>query len=439
MADGAVEYIIRNLQQLLFHQAHLIAHARSDVEKLEKHLQFFKAFLKDTTKKWRKSDSMQKLIRDIRDVVYEAEDIVDAFVIVAAESSYRTYFRRAFKKPVKLLTIAKKVEAVVDKIKVIKTDINFANFSIDVGDEGPAGPEAPNVKQVNVVGFNHEAEEIIGYLLEETQYFDVISITGMPGLGKTTLAAKIFCDHAIRSAFPICIWIYISQEFRKKDVFLSILKEFTKIDDNISRKSDQEEDWSKLKIAFPVSNKDGKVLITSRHDEVAQFANLHRTPHHMRLLTQDESWMLLQYEVFGALPCPPELEDLGKLIAKHCCGLPLAIVVIAGILTIKFKESDKIATEAMFPEDFEIPVWKLLRMWIAEGFVQKMSDIGLEETAEIYLQDLIDRNLLRVDKRRSDGRVKTCRIHDMLRDFCKNEAGIEKDNFLQEVKRIQKD
>ncbi|KAL0318633.1 UNVERIFIED_CONTAM: putative late blight resistance proteinR1B-16 [Sesamum angustifolium] len=64
-----------------------------------------------------------------------------------------------------------------------------------------------------------------------------------------------------------------------------------------------------------------------------------------------------------------------------------------------------------------------------------MSDIGLEETAEIYLQDLINRNLLRVDKRRSDGRVKTCRIHDMLRDFCKNEAGIEKDNFLQEVKR----
>ncbi|KAK4424613.1 putative disease resistance RPP13-like protein 3 [Sesamum alatum] len=56
----------------------------------------------------------------------------------------------------------------------------------------------------------------------------------------------------------------------------------------------------------------------------------------------------------------------------------------------------------MFPEDFEIPVWKLLRMWIAEGFIQKMSNISLEETAEIYLQDLIDRNLLRVDRRRSD-------------------------------------
>ncbi|KAK4428138.1 putative late blight resistance proteinR1B-16 [Sesamum alatum] len=238
-------------------------------------------------------------------------------------------------------------------------------------------------------------------------------------------------------------------------------------------------DWNQLQIALPESNKEGKVLITSRHVEVAQFSIQHRPPYHMRLLTQDESWLLLQYEVFGELECPPELEDLGKLIAKHCCGLPLAIVVIGGILTKKYKADNIPATEgswikvsesvsqclnedperrmkkiiglsydklplnlrdcflylAMFPEDFEIPVWKLLRMWIAEGFIQKMSNISLEETAEIYLQHLIDKNLLRVDRRRSDGRVKTCRIHDMLHDFCKNEARMEKENFLKEVKR----
>ncbi|KAL0341643.1 UNVERIFIED_CONTAM: putative disease resistance protein [Sesamum calycinum] len=89
---------------------------------------------------------------------------------------------------------------------------------------------------------------------------------------------------------------------------------------------------------------------------------------------------------------------------------------------------------AMFPEGFEIPVWKLLRMWIAEGFVQKMPNISLEETTENYLDNLIGRNLVRVEKKRLDGRVKTCRIHDMLCDFCKNEAGRERENFLQEVK-----
>ncbi|KAL0285623.1 UNVERIFIED_CONTAM: putative late blight resistance proteinR1B-16 [Sesamum calycinum] len=325
----------------------------------------------------------------------------------------------------------------------------------------------------------------------------------MPGLGKTTLARKIFNDPVIQYKFPVCIWIYISKEFTKKDIFLAILKEFTRIDENVNGKSDHElaqlvaahldrgkflivmddvwtvEDWNTLQIALPNNNKKGKVLITSRHVEVAHHVNRHRFPHHLRLLTKDESWLLLQYEVFGKPECPPELEVLGKLIAERCCGLPLAIVVIGGILVKEFSAShDMSATRnawtevfesindlnedpkrcmekiialsydklpyhlracflylGMFPEDFEMPVWKLLHMWIAEGFIQKESSINLEETAEDYLKDLINRNLLKVDKRRSDGGVKTCRIHNMLCDFCKNKAGSETENFLQEVKR----
>ncbi|KAK4428137.1 putative late blight resistance proteinR1C-3 [Sesamum alatum] len=61
--------------------------------------------------------------------------------------------------------------------------------------------------------------------------------------------------------------------------------------------------------------------------------------------------------------------------------------------------------------------------------------ISLEEIAENYLEDLIDRNLLRVDKRRSEGGVKTCRIHNMLLNFCKNEARSKRENLFQEVKR----
>ncbi|KAL2227489.1 UNVERIFIED_CONTAM: putative late blight resistance protein R1B-16 [Sesamum indicum] len=323
----------------------------------------------------------------------------------------------------------------------------------------------------------------------------------MPGLGKTTLARKIFNDPVIRYEFPVCIWIYISKEFTKKDVFLAILKEFTRIDEHMNGKSDHElaqlvaaylergkflivmddiwtvEDWYTLQIALPNNNNKGKVLITSRHVQVARHANRSRFPHDLRLLTKDESWLLLQYEVFGKPECPPELEVVGKSIAGKCCGLPLAIVVVGGILVNEFSASDDMSATrnawtkvfesiddlnedpkrcieriialsydklpyhlracflylGMFPEDFEIPIWKLLGMWIAEGFIQKESSINLEETAENYLKDLIGRNLLKVDKRRSDGGVKTCRIHNMLRDFCKNRAGSETENFLQEV------
>ncbi|KAK4428142.1 putative late blight resistance proteinR1C-3 [Sesamum alatum] len=501
MADAAVDFLLENLHNLQIYHSHLINKAKHRFEKLESNLRLFKAFLKDSVKKRREDEGLRDLASEIRDVVYEAEDIIDALVTQAADSNTRSYFRRAFDTKVKFLNVVKDMETI--GAKVIEAYGN--NTWIDFADsDGDGGPEESEVPRDNELDFEDGAKELIEYLLEETQYLDVISIIGMPSLGKTTLAKKIFHNQAIQYGFTVCIWVYVSQEFTKKGVFLAILKELTTIDENMYRKSDQElaelvathlerqkffivmddvrtvDDWNKLQIALPKSNNDGKVLITSRHVEVAQFANRDRLPHHLHPLTQDESWSRLQYEVFGKAGCPPELEVIGKLIAQQCCRIPLAIALIGGILGKTFKASNdmKATTSAwtevfesvnahlnedserrmekiirlshdklpynlrscflylaMFPEDFEIPVWKLIRMWIAQVFIQKRPGISLEETAENYLQDLIRRNLLRVDKMRSDNEVKTCRIHHMLRKFCKKEARSERENFLQEVKR----
>ena len=50
----------------------------------------------------------------------------------------------------------------------------------------------------------------------------------------------------------------------------------------------------------------------------------------------------------------------------------------------------------------------------------------MEDIAEDYLEELIDRSLIQVAKRRLDGGVKTCRIHDLLRDLCISESAEEK-------------
>ncbi|KAK4438509.1 putative late blight resistance proteinR1A-10 [Sesamum alatum] len=490
MADAAVEFLLDNLQQLLIYHAHLIRDARHQVEKMENDLRLFKAFLRDSTKKRRKDESLRELVRQIRDVVYEAEDIIDTFVTQAADSESTSYFSQAFNRPAELDGIVKhmeKVSAMVKEIYGDKTRIDFA--SLNIGDGWPdEESELPMTKKENVVGFEDEAENLIGYLTEETQQLDVISIIGMPGLGKTTLAGKIFSDPVIEYEFPNRIWVCVSQEFTAKDIFLAILREFTRLDEDMYHKSDQELarlvasylesvkflivmddvwtawDWEKLEIALPKSNKMGKVLITSRHVEVGLYANKNRVPHRLRFMTQEESWLLLQLEVFGKPRCPPELEVLGKLIVNQCGGLPLPIVVIGGILVKKFSASHDMAARrnawtkvsnsvstylnedpqrrmekiialsydklpyhlkacflylGIFPEDFEIPVSELILMWIAEGFIERKSGVTLEEIAENYLEDLVNRNLVSVNKRRLDGRIKTCHIHDMMRDFCK--------------------
>ncbi|KAH6825781.1 hypothetical protein C2S53_018477 [Perilla frutescens var. hirtella] len=504
MADAAVGFLLENLKQLLIHHSNLIKGAKDQVEKLENDLRLFKAFLKDAPKQWRHDANLRQLVRRIRDVVYEAEDVIDAYVTQAAEARNRNYFVRALKGPPKITAIAGKVKTVLSKIDDLHSDksriIDFSNLKVD--DAGPEENEAPEVRETDVVGFEDEAERLKGYLTEESEKLDVVSIVGMPGLGKTTLAGKIFRDPAIQYEFPTRVWVYISQEFTRKDIFLTILKEFTRITDDIKSKTDQElakqvasclettkfllvmddvwshEDWDKLQIALPKDNRRGKVLITSRQAEVGWHVNRIRGPHMLRFLTLDESWLLLRLEVFRKPEFPQELEVEGKLIAERCDGLPLAIVVIGGILVKKYsgdmsamkktwenvsksfdtylneedagKRMEKIISLSyeklpyhlrecflyfgLFPEDFEIPAWKLMYMWIAEGLVQQKTDISLEETAENYLEDLINRNLVRAEKFKPDGRVKTCRIHDMLRDFCKNEAGSEKEGFFQEIK-----
>ncbi|THF98608.1 hypothetical protein TEA_011280 [Camellia sinensis var. sinensis] len=158
--------------------------------------------------------------------------------------------------------------------------------------------------------------------------------------------------------------------------------------------------------------------------------------------------------------------EIGKQIANKCQGLPLAIVLVAGILTNEEKSQGRwkqvgetlnstLAADPQlwmktlelsynhlpghlkpcllyfgaFPEDYQIRVEKLIWLWVAEGFITKTGEKRLEDVAKEYLMDLIGRSLLLVSKRGYDGEIKACGIHDLLREFCIKQG--EEDFFLQ--------
>ncbi|PSS28891.1 Late blight resistance protein like [Actinidia chinensis var. chinensis] len=359
-------------------------------------------------------------------------------------------------------------------------------------------------EEETIVGFEEEVLIIKEQLDDQVRkQLDVISIVGMAGLGKTTLAIKVYNDSFVAYHFHIRAWITISQEYVKRDLLCGLLSSVEHLKNGVDQMSDEEVNqmsdeelaqrlykslkrrryfivmddiwdgrvWFDLKTCFPNDNNGSRIMFTSRNEDVASLAKSSRPPLFLRFLTEDESWVLFQQKVFPRETCPPQLTEIGKHIAKKCQGVPLVIVVVAGILTNEEQSPDQwetvgetlnsqiaadpqiwVKTVALsynhlphylkpcflyfrvFPEDFQVPVWKLIWLWVAEGFIRETREKSLEDVAEEYLMELIGRSLVLVSRRRYDGGVKACAIHDLLRDFCINQA--EKECFLQQNFRV---
>ncbi|KAL1565189.1 putative late blight resistance protein R1A-10 [Salvia divinorum] len=505
MAEAAVTFLVEQLKEVVVGYADVIAGAESEFDQLIHDLNFLKTFLKETAKT--KKDKLLKFLEmRIRDVVYEVEDTIDTCLTKAIEPKAMIHLRHRM--GIKSASLAKAVKAVREQmvLPLVEDTIKSANMkSIADGDKGGGEPPPTEtsktdttIRQDRVIGFDEEEARIIAYLMQRIDRLDVLSIVGIPGQGKTTLAWKIYHNESICFHFPIRIWVSISQVFNSRDVLLQILKKFIP-SQNISGIRDYElaqtvraclkkekfllvlddvwsiDAWEAIQAVLPLDNGEGKVLITTRERYVAE-RNVYRNPHILKFLTPDNSWELLQYEVFGDLnKCPENLKADGKYIAMKCDGVPLMIVVIGGILKNQLIKSQLTAedvwqtmsqsvseafqdrgvgiTEAVelsyhrlpddlrecfvilgvFPEDYEIPAEMLCELWISEGFVLPRQGRSIEESAEENMNDLISRNLLKAEKTNHMGKVKTCRVHDMIRAFCI--SIIKEDNLCEEVRR----
>uniref|UniRef100_A0A1U7W9I7 Late blight resistance protein homolog R1A-3 n=1 Tax=Nicotiana sylvestris TaxID=4096 RepID=A0A1U7W9I7_NICSY len=76
--------------------------------------------------------------------------------------------------------------------------------------------------------------------------------------------------------------------------------------------------------------------------------------------------------------------------------------------------------------DIEIPADRLAKIWVAEGFLKTIIHKKPEEVAEECLEDLVGRSLIMVSRRRATGKIRTCRIHDLLRLLCLRGGKTEK-------------
>ncbi|RVW93280.1 Disease resistance protein RPP13 [Vitis vinifera] len=245
----------------------------------------------------------------------------------------------------------------------------------------------------------------------------------MGGIGKTTLAKKVYTHTEVVQHFPDCrAWAYVSQDCRPIEVYMQIINQ----------------------VSTPTKEQ-VEMMEKFQENQLGDFRHDHLKGKRY-LIVLDDVWSHADWDCLARVSSSnsdclgnvfPD-GGTGEEMVDKCNGLPLAIIVLGGLLSknmshIEWKKvhdniSAYLAKEdqkgvmtvlnlsyidlpsylkpcflhlSLFPEDYVISTRKLLLWWIAEGFVLEQDQQSMKDMAEVYFNELINRNLIQVAKEKN--------------------------------------
>ncbi|XP_058112904.1 disease resistance protein RPM1-like [Magnolia sinica] len=495
MAESVVKFLLENLSALLKEEASLLKGVRKEVKEIETELNRMRALLRDADRRKDSNEEMKTWVGEVRDAAHDVEDIIDEFLhrmYRPRRGGFNGFLIDTIHIPKNICNrhqLARRLQETKVNVQNIfqrrPSQIEEVTRSSDVSELWRRDVETSVFKADNdIVGMKKEIDLIVGWLVEEEQRATVISVTGMGGVGKTTLVAEAYKNQQVKKLFDCYACVSVSQSLRIDELLRSIIKQLLEakkdvVPNDLATKDAGElrrmvrglleskkyliilddvwtmNDWNKLNVIFSNCGCGSRLVVTTRDSDVATAAGEGSRVCKVRLLDHEEAWVLFCKKALRSEPCPLELEPLAQSIVEKCEGLPLAIVAMGGLLSLR----DKNALEwnpiyknlswqlrnnqmlepvkrilllsfydlpyrlkhcflycCMFPEDYLIEHMWLIRLWVAEGFVEETGKITMEEVAEDYLKELVRRNILQVVETNEFGRSKSCRMHDIVRE-----------------------
>ncbi|KAG2563261.1 hypothetical protein PVAP13_8KG312500 [Panicum virgatum] len=530
-SESAMRSLLGKLGSLLAQEYTLISGVRGEIQYMNNELSSMYAFLRrlsraaaagaahdEQTKDW---------IEQVRDVAYDIEDCVDDFahrlsrqprgegLLVNVSRAWYAMTTLWARRDIASKNRAQEVGERRTRYGVQDPKENSESVS-GIKPSGRAHPYAtdhlqPPVPQLvgttEPVGQEDAIVKHGQWLTTESEGgVRVLAIVGFGGLGKTTMALAL--QRRFGEKFDSRAWVQASQKLNLPSLLRGIRKQvmpqqdtegkggrgtsdghadgieglnekqlkeklkeqlnqknyFLFIDDVWSVSS-----WQNIWQSLPISQK-GSIVVTTRFKSVANACCRQQEHIYMlKPLPHVESTKLFFERIHD--PKQENFKETKDEIIMKCGGLPLALVVVAGLLarrdlteeshwrTVKESlnsELDKnLSPEgvtqilnlcyndlpadqkncllylSIFPKGCSINRKRLIRRWISEGFIAEKDGKTVEEVAEDSFNELISRNIVRPVEHNTNGKVKTCQVHDMILEYIVSKSSEE--NFITVV------
>uniref|UniRef100_A0A287K4Q0 Uncharacterized protein n=1 Tax=Hordeum vulgare subsp. vulgare TaxID=112509 RepID=A0A287K4Q0_HORVV len=369
---------VNKLQDFITDEAILILGVEKELTKLLRRVELIQCCIYDAEKRRTKEQAVNNWLGLLRDVIYDVDETLDVARCKGSKllpdhpssSSGKSFACKClsvsscFCNIVPRRDVAVRIRSLNKKIECIANDKIFSTFNNSTQPIGNGQTSrlirSSNLVEPNLVGKEivHSTRKLVDLVLAHKEYKSYkLGVIGTGGVGKTTLAQKIYNDQKIKGSFKMHAWICVSQDYNE----VTLLKEVLR---NIGVHHEQGETITELqrKLAETIEGKSfflilddvwhsnvwtdllrpalhettsGVILVTTRDDQITRRIGVEHT-HRVDLMSAEVGWELL----WKSMNIEEEkevrnLRNTGIEIVRKCGHLPLAIKVTASALASK--------------------------------------------------------------------------------------------------------